>query len=29
MDPGDVDIDGFWPNGADTKSPESAPIANQ
>ena len=29
MDPRDIDIDGFWPKGADTKNPESAPIANQ
>jgi hypothetical protein len=28
MDPCYFDIDGFWPKDADTKSPESAPIAN-
>jgi hypothetical protein len=28
MDPCYIDIDGFWPKDADTKSPESAPIAN-
>ena len=27
MDPCYIDIDGFWPKGADSKSPESAPIA--
>jgi hypothetical protein len=29
MDPCYIDIDGFWPKDADTKGPESAPIANQ
>ena len=29
MDPFYVDIDGFWRKDADTKSPESVPIANQ
>ena len=24
-----IDIDGFWPKGADSKGPESVPIANQ
>jgi len=28
MDPCYIDIDGFWPKGADSKGPESAPIAN-
>ena len=28
MDPRYIDIDGFWPKGADSKGPESAPIAN-
>ena len=28
MDPCYIDIDGFWSKGADTKGPESAPIAN-
>jgi hypothetical protein len=23
-----IDIDGFWPKGADSKGPESVPIAN-
>ena len=27
MDPCYIDIDGFWPMGADTKGPEGAPIA--
>jgi hypothetical protein len=29
MDPCYIYIDGFWPKDADTKGPESAPIANQ
>jgi hypothetical protein len=29
MDPCYIDIDGFWPKGADSKGPESVPIANQ
>ena len=29
MDPCYIDIDGFWPKDADTKGPETAPIANQ
>jgi hypothetical protein len=28
MDPCYIDIDGFWPKGADSKGPESVPIAN-
>ena len=28
MDPCYIDIDGFWPKGADGKGPESVPIAN-
>jgi hypothetical protein len=28
MDPCYIDIDGFWLKDADTKGPESAPIAN-
>jgi hypothetical protein len=28
MDPRYIDIDGFWPKGADSKGPESVPIAN-
>jgi antitoxin (DNA-binding transcriptional repressor) of toxin-antitoxin stability system len=28
MDPRYIDIDGFWPKGADGKGPESVPIAN-
>ncbi len=27
MDPCYIDIDGFWPKGADSKGPEGAPIA--
>ena len=29
MDPFYIYIDGFWLKGADTKGPESVPIANQ
>ena len=29
MDPCYIDIDGFWLRDADTKCPESAPIANE
>jgi hypothetical protein len=29
MDPCYIDIDGFRPKGADSKGPESVPIANQ
>ena len=28
MDPCYIDIDGFWPQGADSKGPEGVPIAN-
>ena len=28
MDPCYIDIDGFWSKGADSKGPESVPIAN-
>jgi len=28
MEPGYIDIDGFRPKGADSKGPESVPIAN-
>jgi len=28
MDPCYIDIDGLWPKGADSKGPESVPIAN-
>ena len=28
MDPCYIDIDGFWPKGADSKGPETVPIAN-
>ena len=28
MEPGHIDIDGFWHKGADSKGPESAPIAD-
>jgi hypothetical protein len=28
MDPCYIDIDGFWPKGANSKGPESVPIAN-
>ena len=29
MDPFYIDIDGFWLRDADSKHPESAPIANE